>query len=237
MTALTEKTQEIAADAPLVETPAGNVVEALRRVMRDLPAIGKDQTASAQQGGYAYRGIEQITKHAQPLFAKHGVVLVPHVLSWEVRDLTVNGKPWTDTYAMVEYTAHGPGGRDDSVTVGPILAIGRDNSDKGANKCMTQALKYALLQVLCISDAKDDGDGQTHEAEHKQPEFTWTHKAVKADLLNLCGGDKDKAAEVWEWASGDDQEPAAGLAAKILERWEARPFEVEPPEDSEDVSR
>ncbi len=147
-----------------------NVIEALSRVMADLPAIGRDQTASAQQGGYAYRGIEQITRHTQGLFAKHGVVFVPHVLSYEVRELTVNGKPWTDTLEMVSYTVYGPGGIDDHIEVGPILAIGRDNSDKGANKCMTQAYKYALLQALCISDAKDDGDAASHTADsHAEP--------------------------------------------------------------------
>jgi hypothetical protein len=46
-----------------------------------------------------------------------------------------------------------------------VVGIGRDNSDKGANKALTQAFKYALIQVLCIADAKDDGDGSTHEAD------------------------------------------------------------------------
>jgi hypothetical protein len=147
------------------EPKAANVVEALSRVMRDLPAIGKDGRADPKQGGYAYRGIEQITVHTQALFAKHGVVFVPHVRSYEVREIEVNNKPWTDVYETVEYTVYGPGGIDDCITVGPILAIGRDNSDKGGNKCLTQAFKYALLQTLCISDAKDDGDAQTHEAD------------------------------------------------------------------------
>lgn len=145
--------------------PATTVTEALRRVMRDLPAIGKDQQASEQQGGYAYRGIEQITKEAQRLFAEHGVIYVPRVLSHETRDLVVNSKPWTDTVLLVEYDVIGPGGPEDRITVGPLLAIGRDNSDKGANKALTQAFKYALIQTLCISDAKDDADGQTHEAD------------------------------------------------------------------------
>lgn len=161
-TELREGAEQIAAAADL---PATNVIEALRRVARDLPAIGRDQQASAQQGGYAYRGIEQITKHTQGLFARHCVVFVPRVTAWEIRDITVNGKPWTDTVLTCEYDVYGPGGREDRITVGPILAIGRDNSDKGANKCMTQAFKYALLQALCISDAKDDADGTSHEAD------------------------------------------------------------------------
>lgn len=149
---------------------AANVIEALCRVARDLPAIGRDQQASAQQGGYAYRGIEQITKHVQSLFAEHGVVFTPHVRSYEVRDLVINGKPWTDIYEMVEYTVYGPGGVEDRITVGPILAVGRDNSDKGGNKCLTQAFKYALIQALTISDAKDDADGATHEADSRRAE-------------------------------------------------------------------
>jgi hypothetical protein len=59
----------------------------------------------------------------------------------------------------------GPGGAQDFIDVGPIPAIGRDNSDKGTSKCMTQAFKYALLQTLCIGDAKDDADGTTHERD------------------------------------------------------------------------
>jgi hypothetical protein len=150
-----------------------NVVQAITRVMGQLPAIGKDGKADPSQGGYSYRGIEQITREAQRLFAKYGVVFAPRVLSWEVIDIVVNNKPWTDTRLMVEYDVFGPSHGEytedgpvvDKITVGPLLAIGRDNSDKGANKCMTQAFKYALLQVLCISDAKDDADGQSHEAD------------------------------------------------------------------------
>jgi hypothetical protein len=143
-----------------------SVHQALAAVMAELPAIGKDDHASPQQGGYAYRGIEAITGHAQPLFAKHGVVTVPRVQSVDVRELTVNGKPWTDTTLVVEYTIVGP---DGSTLTATCVGIGRDNADKGANKAMTQAFKYLLLQVLCISDAKDDADGTTVTADAPKP--------------------------------------------------------------------
>lgn len=155
---------------PSGEERALNVIEALLRVMRDLPAIGKDDRAAPEQGGYAYRGIEGITKHAQILFAKHGVVFVPSVESWE-RDEVIVGrdKAWHDDRLRVTYTVYGPGGADDNIVVGPIAAIGRDGADKGTNKCMTQAFKYALLQVLCISDKADDNDGVTVEADYASP--------------------------------------------------------------------
>lgn len=148
------------ADTPTPETvperPAPtNVVQALARVMEDLPGIGKDNRS---EQGYQYRGIEAITAHAQQLLGRYGVVYVPHVERREVKDLTINGKPWTEDEAWVTYTIYGPGGLEDNIVAGPFVALGRDNSDKGMNKAMTQAYKYALLQTLCIGDHKDDAD-------------------------------------------------------------------------------
>ncbi len=172
----------------MTETKPTNVIEALLCVMRALPAIGKDQQASAAQGGYSYRGIEAITAHTQSLFASYGVLFVPRVVRWEIRDIVVNGKPWTDTVEEVEYTVYGPGGVEDTIIVGPLLAIGRDNADKGGNKCLTQAFKYALIQALCISDAKDDSDHGSPGADalpEPQPEderaFAWrrTREAIE----------------------------------------------------------
>ena len=144
---------------------ASNVIEALNRIMADLPGIGKDEKADPRQGGYAYRGIESITRAVQPLLARHGVVIVPRVQSHEVVDIMVADRPWTDTRLLVVYTVYGPGGPGDNVEIGPILAIGRDNSDKGANKCMTQAFKYLLPQLFCVSDAKDDADAASVERD------------------------------------------------------------------------
>lgn len=194
----TKQAAAIAASHDDVNGP-DSVTEALRRVMRDLPGIGKDQTAAPQQGGYSYRGIEQIARHAQPLFSRHHVVFVPHVETWEVVDIVVNGKPWTDTRLAVSYTVYGPGGPEDHITVGPLLGIGRDNSDKGANKALTQTFKYALLQVLAIADAKDDADGSTHEADAPPLGHTEAEKeAAKAIVLELAGDDKDLAKEAWQ---------------------------------------
>lgn len=145
-----------------------NVIEGLSAVMRALPGIGKDSKADPRQGGYAYRGIEAITREVQPLFAQYGIVFVPRVVSYEIREILVNDKPWTDTIAMIEYDVYGEGGPADKITIGPLLAIGRDNSDKGGNKCATQAFKYALLQALCIADARDDSDRGSPEADRPQ---------------------------------------------------------------------
>jgi hypothetical protein len=131
--------------------------------MTDLPAIGKDNNSNQ---GYQYRGIEQITAHAQPLFAKYGIVFVPKVIDRTCKEFEINKRPWTEEQLTVTYDVYGPGGVEDKIVVGPVYGLGRDNSDKGANKALTQAYKYALLQTLCISDAKDDGDQDVaHQAD------------------------------------------------------------------------
>jgi hypothetical protein len=169
--ALHDEAEAIADEAPLVEVPttgeppAAHVYEALARVMRDLPGIGRDETS---EQGYSYRGIEAITKHVQQLLARHRVVFVPEVVHRVTKDLTVNNRPWTEEQLTVQYRVFGPGGAEDFLTVGPLIGLGRDNSDKGTNKAMTQVFKYALLQVLCIGDHKDDADaGPANEADER----------------------------------------------------------------------
>lgn len=145
-----------------------NVIEALARVMAELPGIGKDQESGSEGSSqrYKYRGIEAITAEAQPLLGKYGVVFVPEVLKRRTLNLTMGGKPWTEEQLKVRYRVYGPGGRDDFIVVGPIWGLGRDNSDKGTNKCLTQCFKYALLQVLCVGDRKDDADSEDpHQAD------------------------------------------------------------------------
>ena len=215
---------------------APNVIVALLRVMRDLPAIGKDQTASSQQGGYAYRGIEQITAQTQALFAKHGVLFgLPRVVSYEIRAIEVNGKPWTDTVEQVEYDIYGPGGVEDKVTVGPILAIGRDNSDKGGNKCLTQAYKYALIQALNIADAKDDGDAATHEADRRQESPFISPENVERFKARCAEVGVDPADVVASVTNHRTESPAELLKAEVgaakseMERLAAGPGEPEQP--------
>ena len=146
------------------DTVTPSVHEALSAIAAELPGISKVPHPTQDGRGitYAYRGIEEITKEAQPLLAKYGVTFAPNVESCEIKDIIVNGNPWTDTILKVRYDIFGVTGDLLQVTT---VGIGRDNSDKGANKAMTQAFKYALLQVFCIADGEDDADGTTVAAD------------------------------------------------------------------------
>jgi hypothetical protein len=139
-----------------------DVIAALAKVQADIGGIAKRRGG---EGGisYAYRGIDAISSEAQPLFGREGIVIVPtEATITSVDQITVNGKPWTDTFVSVSWTIYGPGGANDQITA-VTQGIGRDNSDKGYNKAATQAFKNLLLRILCIGDPQDDADTPAHQ--------------------------------------------------------------------------
>jgi hypothetical protein len=169
---------------PATEPRAANVVEALLRVMRDLPPIEKMMAAehkkrhgqTANQAGdsgvnFAYRSIDQVAGGAHALCAKHGVLPVPRVLG-EPR-ITNFDQPrdrggvtrWTDVIEQVVFDCYGPGGLDDKLMLGPVWVMGRDNADKAFNKALTQAFKQTLQVTLVI------GGDPADEGEHEKPEL------------------------------------------------------------------
>lgn len=147
-----------------------SVFEAISTIMGELPAIGKSGKAAEAQGGYAYRGIEQITAALQPLLAKHGVIVVPQAdLISVTKSPGMKTDNWTDTALRVAWCVYGP---DGTFLNAQTIGIGRDNADKGANKAMSQATKYLYLELFCISDKKDETEAQDyaqHVADERPP--------------------------------------------------------------------
>lgn len=145
------------------------MVLALARVAEALPAISKSRTMT-DGPRYQYRGVEDITAAAAPLLAKEGVVFAPNVTHRENVALTINNKPWTECWLTVRFRIYGPGGLRDYIEV-TTVGVGRDNSDKAGNKAMTAAFKYALTEVLCITDQKDDADEYHPESDEASPAY------------------------------------------------------------------
>lgn len=139
-----------------------SVQAALAAIIGELPGIGKDEQMGTGQYGYKYRGIETITRNVQPLLSKYGVVIIPQSnIHSIVPAFESKNSGWQDTILHVNWTIIGP---DGSSLEASTIGIGRDNSDKGANKAQSQAFKYLLLQLLCISDADDDTDGHENRS-------------------------------------------------------------------------
>lgn len=150
-----------------------NVIAALALITGEIGGIEKLTAAERNRRGmgggeggisYAFRGIDQITATAQPLFAKYGVVIVPDVQEERLIDIVVNSKPWTDAVVTVCWHIYGPGGVEDVISA-TTVGMGRDGTDKGFPKAITQAYKNLILRLFSIGDPDDDTDGRTVEAD------------------------------------------------------------------------
>ncbi len=169
------------------------VVEALLGVMSELPNIGKDDKSPE---GYAYRGIEAITRHVQQSFAKHGVLVFPQAEVIATVPSPAMKDGWQDVIMRVEWTV---AAKDGSTITAVTNGVGRDRSDKGSNKAQTQALKYLLLPLLLIADGKDDADSLTYEQDRQLDALASTVEQVAEfhETLNRLGDVQKAALKAW----------------------------------------
>jgi hypothetical protein len=164
-----EMSKELAADGsaaynyttiPWATNKPGLIYKKIPDVMRDIGAIGKDRVNEQQK--FKFRGIEDLYNAAHPVLAAHGVFCAPGVLDiqHEVRETRSGG---TQTWILMRVQHRffcEDGSYVDVVTTGE----GLDSSDKAANKCMSAAFKYALMELLCIPMADiEDSDRTTPE--------------------------------------------------------------------------
>jgi len=132
------------------------------KVLAALPAIDKGKTAPSNMGGYAFRGIEQITAAVKPLFGQHGVFVLPVVVERVDSQRSVGqNKVMHCVDLTIDFVFHGPLG--DTLTA-RCVGCGTDMGDKAPQKAVTAAWKSMLTVAFCIAD-----EGMDSEA-HSVPE-------------------------------------------------------------------
>jgi hypothetical protein len=143
---------------------ANKIYEAMAEVMKDVDAIGKNQTN--QQQRFKFRGIDDVYNAVHPIFAKHGVFTVPTVLNERTEERqTRSGGNLIYRILTMKYTFYAS---DGSSVEAVVVGEGMDSGDKGANKGMAIAHKYALLQTLCIpTEDMIDPDSEVQETSRK----------------------------------------------------------------------
>lgn len=139
---------------------SGMIFKQLALVMKDVGAVGKNQRNSAQ--GYAFRGIDDIYNAVQPVFAKHGVVMVPYLRSHiQTERPSKSGGTLISTIVEMEYKLYA---EDGSFILIKTVGEGMDSGDKSTNKAMASAAKYALMQGLCLATEEyKDSEHDNHE--------------------------------------------------------------------------
>jgi hypothetical protein len=137
-----------------------NIQSALIAIMRDCEAIGKNKRNTMQN--YNFRGIDDVANELHEHFAKHGVFVLPEVLTInQVERITKAGGAVFYTTITCKFTFMAPDGSSVSCVA---AGEGMDSGDKSTNKAMSAALKYSLLQVFLIpTEEKKDSEEDSHE--------------------------------------------------------------------------
>jgi hypothetical protein len=141
---------------------AGEIYGLMTKILAEVEAIGKGRRNAEQN--YAFRGIDDVYNMIHPLFAKHGVFMLPRVLSEESaeRPTRSGGIMRFSKLTMAYDFFAGDGSHVTVETVGEAM----DTADKASNKAMSAAHKYGLLQTFCIPT------GNTPDADANTPEET-----------------------------------------------------------------
>lgn len=191
----------------------GKLIEAARL----MEGVEKGGYNSAQK--FKFRGIEQLTQACAPIFKEVGIVVVP-----QMRVVADVPQPDKGHRVMIE-ASYSFYAEDGSYVTATTVGEGVDGYDKGGNKAMSAAFKYALLQTLCIGDPEDDSDSHSEPkparkaakpaANNEVSAADWAAWETKrAQLL----ADDSLKAQFAEWVGGQDFKPERSISAVNFEK-------------------
>lgn len=141
-------------------------------IMKATNAISKGQ--KNEQQGFLYRGIDDIMNELHKIFAENEVFIIPEIVNFDVQEKISEKTYQGQTRKSITYYTRATikhhfcttdGSELCTTTVGEAM----DNGDKGMNKAMSIALKYALLQMLLIP-TKEDKDEDAHTPPPTRPQ-------------------------------------------------------------------
>ena len=140
----------------------------LSKVMADAGAVKKGDYNSHQK--FSFRGIDAVINAVSPAMRKHGVIVVPTVITSDYDSVQVGQNRTVMGHARITitYTFYAPDGSSVAATVS---AESMDSGDKATAKAYSVAFRTALLQTLCLPTDDADPDSDTYErSAHDAPE-------------------------------------------------------------------
>ena len=139
------------------------VYAAIAAVMGDLAkrGISKDETNTFDK--YKFRGIDAVYNALAPLLSAHGLLILPRVLERQSEE-RASQKGGALFYVTVAVEFDFVSAEDGSKHTVRAYGEAMDRGDKGTNKAMTAAYKYACFEAFCIpTEGSDDADKESHE--------------------------------------------------------------------------
>ena len=151
------------------------IFKALTSIIGEVNAIGKNQ--KNQQQCFMFRGIDDVMNELHTLFGMYKVVIIPEVVSYDVQEhTTAKGTLMYTTHTTVKFHFVA---EDGSEVVTTNVGEAMDTADKGMNKTMSCALKYALMQMFLIP-TKDIEDADRTTPEETKPQKKDVPAVLKA---------------------------------------------------------
>jgi hypothetical protein len=142
---------------------APHVYTCIAAVSAEIARTGISKDRKNEQQHYKFRGIDDVYNALAPLISKHGLVIIPRILSRAVVERQTQ-KGGTLFYVTVEAEFDFVSAKDGSKVTARSYGEAMDSADKATNKAMSAAYKYTAFQTFCIpTEGDNDADAHTQE--------------------------------------------------------------------------
>ena len=123
-----------------------SIFQKVADVQRKIVPIAKERNNQSQ--GFKFRGVEDVYNMVHPLLSEAGIFTTSRIVK-DIREdkQTKSGGTVTYTILDIEFTFFA---EDGSFITSQARGEGMDSGDKGSNKAMAIAHKYALVQLFTI---------------------------------------------------------------------------------------
>ena len=192
------------------------VYQAINAVQGAMSKIGIAKNQRNTQGsGYNFRGIDDVYNALSPLLAEHGLCILPrmvHRVCEERQSRSGGALFYVTVEAEFDFVCAEDGSKHTVRTFGEAM----DSGDKGTNKAMSAAYKYAAFQAFAIpTEGDNDADGHTHEV---------APTPIPAGLLeaarNAADEGRETFAEYWKRIDPKSRKLLAGELGDLKARTE-----------------
>lgn len=201
------------------------VYQAINFVQADLCDEGIAKLSRNSSQGYNFRGIDDVYNALSPLLAKHGLCILPRMIS-RTCDEVPTKSGGSMRYVVVEAEFDFVSSEDGSTHTVKTFGEAMDSGDKATNKAMSAAYKYAAFQAFSIpTEGNEDADAASPEpaarssrpAQAPAKKLPWrqviVHVGTKYKGQPLANLAED--ARIWfleNWRTGKDKGSAEDRA-------------------------
>ena len=174
------------------------IFKKMAQVMADTKSVPKAGRNASQ--GFNFRTVDDTVQSVNSAMTKHGVVMIPNVLSATYdTETSAKGSTVTTCHVLVAYQFFA---EDGSMVEMTMAGEGKDHGDKATSKSLSMALKYGLFQAFLIPTGDPDPDGEVVEVITKPGALSTSDKTRLTALRKQSGVDADKFKSLIQDALG-----------------------------------